>query len=115
MIYIERTAEQQHIRIPLLTWINRDELTLYLTLRSTVGNEVGVLEVTGIAKGRYLCADLGVLPDWLHAGEWEWSYNETNVVAGFTFACTGLLMVTEKPAGSVQYEQEITYKQYDGE
>ena len=53
MIYIERTAEQQHIRIPLLTWINRDELTLYLTLRSTVGNEVGGLEVTGIAKGRY--------------------------------------------------------------
>ena len=115
MIYIERTAEQNHIRIPLLTWINRDELTLYLTLRSTVGNEVGVLEVTGIAKGRYLCADLGVLPDWLHVGEWERTYNDADAVAGLTFTCTGLLMVTEKPAGSVQYEQAITYKQYDGE
>jgi hypothetical protein len=115
MIYIERTAEQHYIRIPLLTWVNRDELTLHLTLRSTVGNEVGELEVTGIAKGRYLCAELGVLPGWLHAGEREWSYNETNVETRLTFACSGLLMVTEKPAGSVQYEQAITYKQYDGE
>lgn len=115
MIYIERTSEQHYIRIPLLKWIRRDDLTLHLTLRSTVGNEVGELVVTGTTRGRYLCADLGVLPDWLHVGEWEWTYNDADAVAGLTFACTGLLMVTEKPAGSVQYEQAITYKQYDGE
>lgn len=108
MNYINKEKRVQVLYFPRNGYIP-DE-TPRLTARDTVGGEsveliVGSCEVRG-----HLLRMVVEIPDALHAGEWQWSlvFGQGATVC----SATGVLQVTDGELPGVQYNREITYKQY---
>lgn len=107
MIYLKNTTDAQTVFIPRDTDLTG---TLLFTARSTVGLDIPISATMLDLKVHRLCYALAVtLPEDIATGEYEYK-----LTAGGNLVSTGVLVVQDGPAPTGQYNQSITYEQYEG-
>lgn len=107
MIYLNNTTEAQAVFIPRDTEASG---LLRLKMRSTVGLDIPVSVAAIDLDVHRLCYQLGItLPEGIAPGEYEYT-----LTADGETVSTGVMVVTEGEKKPEQYNNEITYEQYEG-
>lgn len=108
MIYLKNTTDAQVVFIPRDTDFSG---TLQFTARSTVGLDIPISATMLDLKVHRLCYALAVtLPEDIATGEYEYK-----LTAGGNLVSTGILVIQDGKAATGQYNQNITYEQYEGQ
>ena len=108
MIYLNNTTEAQVVYIPRDTDFSG---TLQFTARSTVGLDIPISATMLDLRVHRLCYALAVtLPEGIATGEYEYTLK-----AGGEKVSTGVLVVRDGLTKPGQYNQSITYEQYEGQ
>ena len=108
MIYLTNTTDAQVVFIPRDTDFTG---TLQFSARSTVGLDIPITATMLDLKVHRTCYALALtLPEDIESGEYEYK-----LTAGGNLVSTGVMVVKEGRAATGQYNQNITYEQYDGQ
>ncbi len=108
MIYLKNTTDAQVVYIPRDTDFTG---TLQFSARSTVGLDIPISATLLDLKVHRLCYALALtLPEDIATGEYEYK-----LTAGGNLVSTGILVILDGPAPTGQYNQTITYEQYEGQ
>ena len=108
MIYLNNTTDAQVVYVPRDTEFTG---TLIFNARSTVGLDIPITATMLDLQVHRLCYTLAVtLPEGIASGEYEYV-----LTANGQKVSTGVLVVLDSPAQAEQYNQTITYEQYEGQ